>query len=73
MTAASRLATLEADLDRASTRLRLAVHRANWGDAVFFAGEAARLETELTLAKAEAIRANAEVTLSDAKKVASFV
>lgn len=66
MTTASRLATLQADLDRAETRLRLAVHRANWADAVFYAGEAERLDTELKAARAD-------VTPSDEKKVASFV
>lgn len=68
MTTASRLATLQADLDRASTRLKLAVHRANWGDAVFFAGEAARLDTELALAKAEALRAGIDVTAPLARR-----
>lgn len=47
MTTSTRIATLQADLERAETRLRLATGSGNWRDAEAHAGEAARLEEEL--------------------------
>lgn len=65
MTAAALAATLRSDLDRAALRLKLAVAHANWADAVFYAEEAARLETELAAAR--------QAATPEEKKVASFV
>jgi hypothetical protein len=47
MTTYTRIATLQADLERAETRLKLATASGNWRDVAAHATEAVRLEEEL--------------------------
>jgi hypothetical protein len=53
MTDAARIASLQSELDRTGTKLKLAVASGNWRDAEQLSGQAVRLEQQIAEARAE--------------------